>query len=113
MPRSGDPENGGGFGFGIVEELTSSVTVRSHTVGKSVPGRLAPETIAGRLTRAGPGASPVRAGLAAGELAVVAARHELPDQRVRTHPSPTRTGPTARPGRGSGRDGRATTTLRC
>ncbi|MFG2335125.1 ATP-binding protein [Streptomyces yangpuensis] len=36
VPRSGDPENGGGFGWGIVEGLTSSVTVRSHTVGKSV-----------------------------------------------------------------------------
>ncbi|WP_405452591.1 ATP-binding protein [Streptomyces erythrochromogenes] len=36
VPRCGDPENGGGFGWGIVEELTSSVTVRSHTVGKSV-----------------------------------------------------------------------------
>ncbi|MEV7579424.1 ATP-binding protein [Streptomyces erythrochromogenes] len=36
VPRSGDPENGGGFGWGIVEELTSSVTVRSHAVGKSV-----------------------------------------------------------------------------
>ncbi|MFE7099638.1 ATP-binding protein [Streptomyces erythrochromogenes] len=35
-PRCGDPENGGGFGWGIVEELTSSVTVQSHTVGKSV-----------------------------------------------------------------------------
>lgn len=34
--RCGDPENGGGFGWGIVEELTSSVTIRSHTVGKSV-----------------------------------------------------------------------------
>lgn len=36
VPRCGDTENGGGFGWGIVEELTSSVTVRSHTVGKSV-----------------------------------------------------------------------------
>ncbi|MFJ9937903.1 ATP-binding protein [Streptomyces virginiae] len=36
VPRCGDSENGGGFGWGIVEQLTSSVTVRSHTVGKSV-----------------------------------------------------------------------------
>ncbi|MGW2039174.1 ATP-binding protein [Streptomyces virginiae] len=45
VPRCGDSENGGGFGWGIVEQLTSSVTVRSHTVGKSVravwhPGHL-------------------------------------------------------------------------
>ncbi|MFF4432696.1 ATP-binding protein [Streptomyces sp. NPDC001513] len=35
-PRPGDPENGGGFGWGIVQELTSSLTVRPHTAGKAV-----------------------------------------------------------------------------
>ncbi|MFI7357630.1 ATP-binding protein [Streptomyces avidinii] len=35
-PRPGDRENGGGFGWGIVQQLTSSVTVRPHRAGKSV-----------------------------------------------------------------------------
>ncbi|MFD8636119.1 ATP-binding protein [Streptomyces sp. NPDC059533] len=36
VPRAGDPDNGGGFGWGIVEQLASSLTVRLHGVGKSV-----------------------------------------------------------------------------
>ncbi len=36
VPRPGDPDNGGGFGWGIVQQLTSSVTVRPHAAGKSV-----------------------------------------------------------------------------
>ncbi|MFI5545974.1 ATP-binding protein [Streptomyces sp. NPDC051815] len=36
IPRDGDPVDGGGFGWGIVEELTSSVTVRPHAAGKAV-----------------------------------------------------------------------------
>ncbi|MGW6981054.1 ATP-binding protein [Streptomyces sp. NPDC054932] len=36
VPRAGDPENGGGFGWGIVQQLASSVTVRPHWAGKSV-----------------------------------------------------------------------------
>ncbi|MEU7599418.1 ATP-binding protein [Streptomyces sp. NPDC040724] len=36
VPRTGDAENGGGFGWGIVKELTSSLTVRPHAAGKSV-----------------------------------------------------------------------------
>ncbi|WP_405791846.1 ATP-binding protein [Streptomyces sp. NBC_00029] len=35
-PRPGDAENGGGFGWGIVQQLASSVTVRPHRSGKSV-----------------------------------------------------------------------------
>ncbi|MFJ8013326.1 ATP-binding protein [Streptomyces sp. NPDC096339] len=36
VPRAGDPDNGGGFGWGIAEQLTTSLTVRPHGVGKSV-----------------------------------------------------------------------------
>lgn len=36
VPRPGDPDNGGGYGWGIVRELTSSLTVRPHGTGKSV-----------------------------------------------------------------------------
>ncbi|MEV7520273.1 ATP-binding protein [Streptomyces sp. NPDC091371] len=36
VPRAGDPDNGGGFGWGIAEQLTSSLTVHPHTAGKSV-----------------------------------------------------------------------------
>ncbi|WP_030770167.1 MULTISPECIES: ATP-binding protein [unclassified Streptomyces] len=36
VPRAGDAENGGGFGWGIVRELASSVTVRPHRAGKAV-----------------------------------------------------------------------------
>ncbi|WP_079407196.1 ATP-binding protein [Streptomyces sp. 3211] len=35
-PRPGDPVNGGGFGWGSVQQLASSVTVRPHRAGKSV-----------------------------------------------------------------------------
>ncbi|MFE1412815.1 ATP-binding protein [Streptomyces sp. NPDC058746] len=36
VPREGDPDDGGGFGWGIAEQLTSSLTVLPHAVGKSV-----------------------------------------------------------------------------
>lgn len=36
VPRPGDPDNGGGFGWGIVRQLTSSLTVLPHPAGKSV-----------------------------------------------------------------------------
>ncbi|MFD6969763.1 ATP-binding protein [Streptomyces sp. NPDC059979] len=36
LPRAGCAENGGGFGWGIVQQLASSVTVRPHAAGKSV-----------------------------------------------------------------------------
>ncbi|MFB7176804.1 ATP-binding protein [Streptomyces sp. NPDC056257] len=36
VPRPGDAENGGGFGWGIAQELTSSLTVRPHAAGKAV-----------------------------------------------------------------------------
>lgn len=35
-PRPGDTDNGGGFGWGIAEQLTSSLTVLPHEAGKSV-----------------------------------------------------------------------------
>lgn len=34
VPRPGDAENGGGFGWGIVKELMSSLTVRPHAAGE-------------------------------------------------------------------------------
>lgn len=49
-PRPGDPDNGGGFGWGIVQQLTSSLTVQPHTAGKSVQAvwqRNAPSLSAG------------------------------------------------------------------
>ncbi|MFD4243331.1 ATP-binding protein [Streptomyces sp. NPDC058525] len=36
VPRPGDPDNGGGFGWGIARQLTSSLTVVPHGAGKSV-----------------------------------------------------------------------------
>ncbi|MFA7761968.1 ATP-binding protein [Streptomyces sp. NRRL S-448] len=36
VPRAGDPENGGGFGWAIVQQLASSVTVQPHRAGKAV-----------------------------------------------------------------------------
>ncbi|MGP3689794.1 ATP-binding protein [Streptomyces sp. IBSNAI002] len=36
VPRPGDPDNGGGFGWGIARQLTSSLTVVPEGAGKSV-----------------------------------------------------------------------------
>lgn len=36
VPRAGDADNGGGFGWGIAEQLTASLTVLPHATGKSV-----------------------------------------------------------------------------
>uniref|UniRef100_A0AAU2K240 ATP-binding protein n=1 Tax=Streptomyces sp. NBC_00049 TaxID=2903617 RepID=A0AAU2K240_9ACTN len=36
VPRAGDPDNGGGYGWGIVEQLTSSLTVLPQPAGKSI-----------------------------------------------------------------------------
>ncbi|MEU9254987.1 ATP-binding protein [Streptomyces sp. NPDC048270] len=36
VPRPGDPDNGGGFGWGIAQQLTSSLTVVPRQAGKSV-----------------------------------------------------------------------------